>query len=226
MLVIFSGCSSLQSDESALVGHWESVKTDAFKNVLCGINYKEYVNKTNIWLTFLTVAWILAAYFMVDYAIWQEDGASADFLNNYTYETRIADGSYKLHVYADDSLVVGTQVVEDGTRLTLVKESDSKSQYFTINHHFYENGLNHYFIWNDEQDKVLYLRDESLMYAGSVYLHNYDLNVKNLWCINNAGDGAFYIRNKYGMALSYNVEINQVVLMPFTGEDSQKWYVR
>lgn len=195
------------------------------KNEICPL----YLTKTNIWLTIIIVAWLIGGSLMVNYAIWQEDGAYKDFLNGYTYGNRIADGSYKISPYKalnDNNLVViGTEAIEDGTRLTLVKNSDDKANSFSIKYHFYENGLNHYYIWNDEADKMLFLRDESQMYGSSVYLQNYNLDDKHLWYFNNAGDGAYYIRNVYGMALSYNLEINQVVLMPYTADDNQKWFL-
>lgn len=171
---------------------------------------------------FVVLMTVLTA-FMADYSIPQEKETYEQFLSHYAYGSRIADGSYRFSCYLDDGKALGLKKEEDGTALCIEPVCDTDNQYFKTSYHFLENGLNRYYIFGSSEERMLYLRDEAQMGYGKVYLHNYSMENKNLWSITEAGDDACYIKNIYGMALAYNIYTNDVLLIPFTGEDNQKW---
>jgi hypothetical protein len=126
----------------------------------------------------------------------------------------------------DENMVLGLNKTEDGTELFIEPVSDEESQCFKIQYNFVENGLDFYYIFSNVNDRMLYLREESQMYYGKIYTHNYSMENKNLWKITENGDGTYYIENFYGMALTYDIDTGEVLLTPFSGEDNQKWQLK
>jgi hypothetical protein len=173
-------------------------------------------------ITFVTV--ISAV--MITYAIPQEKETYEAFLSQYTHSTRIENGTYHIASFMDENMVLGLNKTEDGTELFIEPVSDEESQCFKIQYNFVENGLDFYYIFSNVNDRMLYLREESQMYYGKIYTHNYSMENKNLWKITENGDGTYYIENFYGMALTYDIDTGEVLLTPFSGEDNQKWQLK
>lgn len=97
MLVIFSGCSSLQSDESALVGHWESVKTDPNNGTpLFSMTFNE--DGTGVFDFILKVN-------ITDYSC-EDDTLHMDFDNGTTlsFKYRFNDDKSSLYLTDDESM--------------------------------------------------------------------------------------------------------------------------
>lgn len=186
---------------------------------------KKVFNGTNIWLLVVVVFTTVVTACMIDYSIPQEKETYEQFLTHYAYGSRIADGTYQFRCYMDENMTLGLKNTEDGTELYIEPSAEKESQFFSIGYNFYENGLNHYYIWSSSGDRMLYLRDESMMGFGKVYTHNYSMGNKNLWTIVETGEDLYYIKNIYDMALAYNIYTNEVLLVPFNGEDNQKWKI-
>jgi hypothetical protein len=184
---------------------------------------KIITNKANVWMFFVTILAAIVSAKMIDYSIIEEKEAYEAFLAHNAYGTRIENGLYQLNCYMDENMVLGLKETEDGTELTIEAMSGEESQHFNVRYHFYETDLNHYYISSGIDDRILYLRDESQMSFGKIYMYHYSMDNKDLWNIAEAGDGTYYIKNIYGMALAYNIYTDEVVLVPFSGEDNQRW---
>lgn len=163
---------------------------------------------------------------MVNYSIIYEKDAYKTYIDNYAYGSRLEDGVYTITPNDDQNLVLSFGDVDSQTALCLKEASDTMDEKFTFSYNLSVVGNNHYYIWNEIDDKLLYLRPGETLYNGSIYAYNYVNTYDNQWTLRKASDDCYYILHTSGLALTYNLYTNEVVLFDFSGDSSQMWTIR
>lgn len=184
------------------------------------------IKKFSCVTTFVLIGFILTC-FMKNFSIVEEKNAYENFLNHYAYRTRL-DGEtrYTIKTVSEPQMALTLNNTEDGCGLCIAAlAEDDMNQRFHFKYNFYENGVNTYLIQTGNKEQILFLRDESWTHDWKVYTHHYDLNPKNFWRVEQASENAYYIKNIYGMALAYNIYTNDVLMIPFNGEENQQWII-
>lgn len=151
----------------------------------------------------------------------QEDYRHA--MENNSYHRRLDEEPYRICAYSDTEWCVDiTTVDSEGTRFILKKVSDSAFQNFRFLYCFTQLGKNEYFLENMGDGRTVYLRSEDSMYEGFVYLQSYSNEKKSLIQVKEEEDYC-YILNRYGLAMTQDMETGKIRWSLLTGEENQKW---
>ncbi len=188
------------------------------------LSVKKWLNGNNV-LILILILFLLYLYNRYSYKYISTAGEKDKYnaaLEESAYSTKMNNTGYYFSAYENKNLLLDLQDAEDGIRLTISERNGEKTQIFELQSEFLMTGENYYFITNRSNEQILYLRDEAEMSGNFVYLQEVSSENKNLCRVERMGD-YFYIRNYYGLALTYDLTYHGVYWMPFDDAENQRW---